>query len=149
MPEVPVRSYDSVDEFMAEADQWHRDHPWRSRWNGFRYRLRSAWAALRQEPRHRYERARYGASYKDIWGFDVYIAGVIAHACDRLRAGHSHPSDMTAREWDVYLEGVARDLRAWQTAFADTMPYEEERAAYEAAVAAMHRFADKFGSFWD
>lgn len=146
MPEVPVNELDKI---FAEADQWRRDHPWRSRWNSFRYALRTAWTAFRQEPRHRYERARYGASYKDIWGFDVYIAGVIAHACDRLRAGYGHPCEMTAWEWDVYLEGIARDLRAWQTAFSDTMPYEEERAAYDAAVAAMHRFADKFGSFWD
>jgi hypothetical protein len=142
-------NHSSLDEVLAEADQWRRDHRWLARWKGLRYRLRSAWVALRQEPRHRYERARYGASYKDIWGFDVYIAGVIAHACDRLKEGYSYPSEMTPESWAEYLDGIARDLRRWQTAFADTMPYEEERAAYEAAVAAMHRFADRFGSFWD
>lgn len=113
------------------------------------YALRRAWKVLKHEPRHRYERARYGASYKDIWGFDVYIAGVIAHACDRLKDAHSYPNEMTPESWQEYLGGIARDLRAWQAAFADALTYEEERAAYEAAVAAMHRFADKFGSFWD
>ncbi|WP_369149070.1 hypothetical protein [Streptomyces sp. R44] len=138
-----------LNKLVAEAEQWRRDHPWLSRWYGLRRRTGKAWRWLKRQPRHRWERARRGFSYMDAWGFDLYIAGVIADACDHLRkVRHGRPVDMTEAEWDAYLDSVAGPLHRYGDGDPDAT-YDEDAAAYTDAVAAMHRFADKFGSFWD
>ncbi|GGR51627.1 hypothetical protein [Streptomyces roseolus] len=137
-------NHSSVDQVLAEADQWAREHPWHSRLRGWRYRAQRCWVRLKREPRHRWERARRGFSRMDVWGFDHYIAGVIAAACDQLRAGHSHPNDMTAEEWETFLEGIAVELRR----YADSDNFLDADA-HAAGVAAMHRFADRFSDMWD
>ncbi|MEU3609185.1 hypothetical protein AB0E83_27600 [Streptomyces sp. NPDC035033] len=136
----------TLDEIVAEADPWAREHPWRSWVQGWCYRARWCWVQLKREPRHRWEQARRGFSRMDVWGFDHYIAGVIAGggSCDQLRIGHGHPSDMTAEEWEAFLEGIAVELRR----YADPDNFLDADA-HAADIAATHRFADRFGDMWD
>lgn len=139
-----INGPEELEAWFAEMDQWHVDHPWRSRWCRLKYRLGSAWVTLKREPRHRYERARYGVSYMDAWGLDHYIAGVIARGCEQIAGGHGHPGDMAAWEWENYLRCIAADLHA----YADPDNFLDE-AIHAAGVAAMRRFTDRFGDMWD
>lgn len=133
-----------LDDFMAEAEKWHRDHPWRSRWNGLKHRTGKAWRWLQREPRHRYERARYGVSYMDAWDFDHYIARVVARGCEQIAAGHGYPAGMTPDEWETYLGEIAADLYA----YADPDNFLDDEV-HAVGVAAMRRFVDRFADMWD
>ncbi|WP_432112804.1 hypothetical protein [Streptomyces sp. S1] len=138
----------SFDKLMAEAEQWHRDHPWQSRWLVLKARADRVWS-WRWGPLCVWQRYRRGFSFRDAWSFDTYFAGVIAEAAEYLKeVKYGHPIDMTEAEWHAYLDSVSGPLRR----YSDGDPkatYDEDTAAYTDAVAAMHRFADKFGSFWD
>lgn len=99
--------------------------------------------------RHNRERAQKGYSAFDWWSFDTFICGVIANACRDFRLkGIGYPGDMTEEEWADYLLSIETPLRVWAEEKFD-LGHEQELEAYEAAKAAMHKFADRLGNFWD
>ena len=79
----------SWEELKDQRESWDRAHPWLRRW----YRL-SGWAWRHEgwlNPREWYrtikwfiQRGRRGWSDRDLWGFDTYLALVIAEGIERL-----------------------------------------------------------------
>lgn len=140
----------TLDEIMADAEQWHQDHPWLSRWHGLKYRLKELWH-WRRVPRWTWQRARRGYSDRDLWSLDTYICGVVGAGVEHLRrVSHGHPADLTEDEWDDILTRISGPLLAYSSEkFEDGYTYDEEMARYEAAREAMHLFAEHLGGMWD
>ena len=99
--------------------------------------------------RKRWERGRKGYSVYDWWSFDTYICKVIADACQDFRLhSHGYGNGYTKESWAQYLLSIEEPLRVWGEQKYDLFG-DEEMEAYEAAKAAMHRFADELGQMWD
>lgn len=99
---------------------------------------------------HKKQRVEFGYSTFDWWSMDSYIAGVIAHACDKFaKESHGHPGDMTYEEWQNYCSGIAAPLKLWASANRWKLSHEDEMKLYEEVKEAMHLFAERFGCFWD
>lgn len=109
----------------------------------------SAQAMWKRVQRHNSERAEKGYSVFDWWSFDTFICGVIANACRDFRLkGVGYGNGYTEESWNEFLLGIEEPLRVWaESKFK--LSHEQELEAYEAAKAAMHRFADELGQFWD
>lgn len=79
----------SWDEIKARSEAWDREHPWLRRWYRF-----VGWAWRHEgwlNPRDWYhsvkwfiQRGRRGWSDRDVWGFDTYLARVIAEGVEHL-----------------------------------------------------------------
>jgi hypothetical protein len=100
---------------------------------------------------HDAERLRFGVSQFDIWNFDGYIAGVIANGVKWLgERGHGYDQDFTPDTWKEYLDSIYEPLKVWADKGQDLEGgYDAMKQRYEAAVEALHRFADYFGTMWD
>ena len=100
--------------------------------------------------RHTRERAQRGYSVFDWWNFDGFICGVIANACRDFRLkGVGYGNGYTEESWAELLLSIETPLRVWaeeKYEFGDGTSYMQ---AYENAQAAMHKFADELGQFWD
>lgn len=108
-----------------------------------------AQAMWKRVSRHNAQRAQKGYSVYDWWSFDTFICGVIANACRDFRLkGVSYAMGYTEGSWSAYLLSIETPLRVWAEGKYD-LGHGEEVEAYEAAKAAMHRFADELGNFWD
>ncbi len=97
-----------------------------------------------RKPKWAWQRMRRGWSDRDVWSFDRYLAGVIAGGLDKLSDGISHPSDLTAEQWEDLLDEIAGALLRYRN--DDLMNNE---ITHQEAVAALHRLADRFGDLWD
>jgi hypothetical protein len=100
---------------------------------------------------HKKQRVKYGYSEFDWWNFDSYIAGVIAHACERFaNESHGYPGDMTAQQWKELCLSISTPLALWASRDRWKLSAKDEyEVLYPQVVEAMHKFADHFGSFWD
>lgn len=99
--------------------------------------------------RHNKERAEKGYSRYDWWSFDTFVCGVIANACRDFRLkGVGFGNGFTEESWDEFLLGIETPLRVWADEKFDRFG-DDAVKAYEDAKAAMHRFADELGQFWD
>lgn len=100
--------------------------------------------------RHKKQRIKYGYSTFDWWSFDSYIAGVIAHACEKFSTSSAgHPGDMTYDEWKEYCHSISVPLALWASPDRWKMGYKDEMELYSQAQEALRKFAQRFGSFWD
>jgi len=100
--------------------------------------------------KHTKERVKYGYSEVDWWSFDSYIAGVIAHACEKFAAeSHGHPGNMTAEDWTALCLDISRPLALWASADRWELSWDDSLKLYTQVQEALHMFADNFGSFWD
>ncbi|OII61171.1 hypothetical protein BJP40_06490 [Streptomyces sp. CC53] len=140
-----------LDGFMAEADRWRSEHPWRCRWGRVWRRAGDVWRAVRLEPVWAWQRARRGYSERDLWSLDTYIAGVVGAGVQHLKeVKHSHPVEVTEQEWDDILDRIAGPLLAYaEGKFDPGLSFEDELVQYEAAREAMRLFAEHLGSMWD
>lgn len=94
------------------------------------------------------ERSDYGVSEYDVWNFDTYIAQVIANGCLWLKTHASgYPGDISDKEWGAYLDSIREPLLRWVENEYENM--DEYKKLYENAKEAMHKFAERFGNFWD
>ncbi len=94
-------------------------------------------------------REKDGFSIQDWFGFDVYIAGVIAKACTMFRDhGLSYSSTCDSlEEWQAILTQIVHPLEDYIEAWHNSPENIDE--SYKQAVKAMHLFAENFGSMWD
>lgn len=140
-----TKNYYTWEEVKAKAfapkPWWKRSWRWLRRnvsMSNLRYqRRRIKWAG---------QRTRRGWSDQDAWGFDYYLAGVIAGGLANIRNGHTYPGDEefpTHQAWQDYLDGIIGPLKTYHET---DNPTEE---MYQEAVTAMHRLADRFGHMWD
>lgn len=95
------------------------------------------------------------------WSFDTFLVGLVQIAADKLlRDGNGYPCPHWVpgdpgcdceQEWQKYLEGIRDDLRDVREAligydkFASTATAEQQQRVQ----AALHRFVDRLGSWWD
>jgi hypothetical protein len=99
--------------------------------------------------RHRKERSENGFSTFDWWSFDTYIAGVIGNAVLKFaNEGMGYPGDMTEESWKAFCLEIAEPLIKYSEDKFD-LSLKEEEELYEEVQKAMHKFADRFGTFWD
>ena len=99
--------------------------------------------------RHNAERAQKGYSWYDWISFDTFICGVIANACRDFRLkGVGYGNGYTEESWAEFLLSIEEPLRVWAEQKFD-LDQPEYLESYEAARAAMHKFADELGQFWD
>lgn len=140
-----LRSLEEVMDEIDNAPKWK--HAWWAMYRALR------WSTIRRVfffyPRWGWQRLRRGWSDYDAYSFDHYLAGVIAGGLANIRDGHSHPCDMTAEEWESYLNEIITGLTRYRDMRFTANQYHEEMKAYNAAAAAMHKFADRFGDMWD
>lgn len=130
------------------TDRWVREqsHSW---WNLRKTGSESAQRMWKRVDRHNRERAQKGYSVYDWWNFDTFVCGLIANACRDFRLkSHGHPTDMPKEEWYEFLLGIETPLRVYAEDKFD-MCGDDALKVYEDAKAAMHRFADRLGNFWD
>lgn len=60
-----------------------------------------------QTPKHWYQRARYGVSFRDAWSLDCYLSDVISRGAGIIRKNDiGHPSDLTSEEWQEVLDEI-------------------------------------------
>lgn len=138
-------------EWLRQRIEWDKAHR-------VRYRLRRVWyhathprKAYRQAiywPVRRFiERGRRGWSVSDTWGFDTYIAGVLADGIERLRDDlHGHPGNLTPEEWESILTEMAAGFRRWANHYDDIPSEDEAYRAVRKSIRLMHRW---FGHLWD
>ena len=135
-------------------------NPWRKTTLRYWHHLSTAWPRYL---RSWWQRARDGYSAPDVWGFDTYLAQVIAGGLRQLIANnHSTPTTYyegeletaTKEDWSEASERWLADL----TAAADKLDryvsdeilsMEEETRRYAEAKEAMMWVAENFGSLWD
>lgn len=99
---------------------------------------------------HKKQRVKFGYSEYDWWSFDSYIAGVIAHACDRFASSsNGYPSSMTLQEWKNLCSEIAAPLKKWASNNRWELSMKDQELLYEQVQKAFHQFADHFGEFWD
>lgn len=99
---------------------------------------------------HKAQRVKYGYSEVDWWNFDSYIAGVIAHACEKfVKDGHGYPWGRTMEEWHKLCTDIARPLALWASPDRWEISYDDQVELYKQVQEALHKFADNFGTFWD
>lgn len=108
-----------------------------------------AQAMWKRVNRHNKERAEKGYSRYDWWNFDGFVCGLIANACRDFRLkGVGYGNGFTEESWAEFLLGIETPLRVWADEKFDRFG-DDAVTAYEDAKAAMHRFADELGQFWD
>lgn len=72
----------------------------------------------------RRQRARNGYSDFDTWGFDTYLAGIIAKGCRQMaREAHGHPPGLDFEDWIVTLNQIANGFEAYLS--IDDIPVDE------------------------
>ena len=96
-----------------------------------------------------------GEFHPDLWwwSFDTFFVRLVRAAAKKLREdGHGYPcSHYTgspcncSEEWTTYLTEVERDLADYEKAKFESHDLEE----YERVKAALHRFVDRMGAWWD
>ena len=138
-----------LDEIFAEVKQWHDEHPWLSRYYRLRRWVRNGVHTAKRQPRIWWQHIRQGYSYRDLWSFDTYIAGVIGRATEELKGAYGCPSDMSEEEWMATLARISEPLLAYSKGKFLDLTREQELAQYDAAREAMHLFAGRLGDMWD
>jgi hypothetical protein len=109
------------------------------------------WSRVKQA----YQRLSRGYSDRDWWGFDSFLAGIIADGCKKFREeGHGWPgtyrdgSDMTIEQWNDILTKIEDGFRAHLE--NDDFPDEERRKELTAKFEEGGKlFIEYFGSLWD
>lgn len=95
------------------------------------------------------QRGRRGWSDEDLWGFDHYLAKVIATGFEALAdRTHGWPQGDDFPEFEDFqrfLRQIAADLDAWRT---DDFSVRSDTNHVE-AVKALHRLAEHWGTYWD
>lgn len=133
--------------------QWERH--WRR--NSLRHRLQLPpwlcwewpWQHYRRIRRHERQRIKNGYSWYDWISFDTFLCLLLADACKDFRENsHGYPMGSSVEEWNALLTSIEEPLRVWGESKFE-LKHDEEVAAYEAAIAAMHLVADNLGSLWD
>lgn len=129
-------------------------NPWRKTSYRYWHHLLTTWPRYLQAW---WQRARDGYSTPDTWGFDTYLARVIAgglrHLADNCHGvpgtytSEDRPLHESAALWIADLEAAALKLEEYVD---DEIPsHEEEQHRYEEAKDAMRWVAENFGSLWD
>lgn len=95
-----------------------------------------------------------GTFHPDLWwwSFDTFVTQLVALAAQKIRDGSGYPcSHMVPgsgcncqAEWYAYLEQIRDDLNSY-----DKFAWNATSEQYAKAQAAMHRFVDRMGSWWD
>lgn len=141
--EAEPRTYRSMDEFLAEVDQWRSKHPLQWRLNQFRSRLRSALYQIRHI-RWAYQRVTRGWDDRALWSLDHHLARTLgAQLLWLADHGHGYPCDTTAEKWTTQLRTHGQALADY--AAADSLDNTVDPLAAEA----IHWVADNLGSLWD
>jgi len=98
--------------------------------------------------RHKSERASQGYSVFDWWSFDTYITWVIGNAVLDFKnaAGYIHGD--TDEENNEFLDSIAKPLLEYSEKKFDVFG-DDALKLHEDASAALHKFADRLGWFWD
>lgn len=88
------------------------------------------------------------------WSFDTFFVALVEAAARKLLekgngypCRHGQPGEPECdceREWQEYLTGIRDDLAGYDK-FASTASAEQQ----EKVQAALHRFVDRLGSWWD
>lgn len=142
-------------------EDWHRQHEIEKRLKPLPRYLDAYFWAKRQnwlKPREwrafvktRYQRARRGYSYRDIWNLDWYLSNVIEKSIIDLRnTSHTYNDDFTEEGWAEALTKMA-------DAFAAHREYHDLEAGDEEALANIKKrwdegaalFVKYYGSLWD
>lgn len=98
--------------------------------------------------KHKDQRAKQGYSTFDWWSFDTYITWVIGNAVLDFKDGVGYIHGTTKEENDEFLDSIAKPLLDYSEKKFDTFG-DEEVQLYENAVAAMNKFSEHLGHFWD
>lgn len=101
-------------------------------------------------------RIKNGYSYRDLWSFDVYIAGVLSKALIELRdIGHGYPADegMTPEKWHDILTEMAEGFEAWTHIF-DNEAYGDNWKEWQEDIdkklkSSFELMSKWFGNLWD
>lgn len=97
-----------------------------------------------------------GEFFPDLWwwSFDTFFVRLVRAAAKKLREdGHGYPCSHRQpgadcgceQEWAAYLEGIERDLAGYEEAKFET----HDKEVCQRVQAALHRFVDRMGSWWD
>lgn len=98
--------------------------------------------------RHKRERAKKGYSTFDWWSFDTYITWVIGNAALDFKHGFGYIYGDNDKDHEEFIDSIAKPLLEYSEKKFDVFG-DEEVELYENAQAAMHKFADYLGHFWD
>lgn len=99
--------------------------------------------------RHRKERQEHGFSAADWWSFDTYIAGVIGRALIKFRdEGHGYPHGSSEEEFKTLCTEIAEPLLDYAENKFKVFGDKEDKM-YNDAVAAMIKFSENLGQWWD
>ena len=134
----------------------HGDRPW---WQIVRREARWWWEVWNPHGAIRrlywfYQRGRRGWSDCDAWGFNGYLAGVIAGGCTYLVGGSGYPGGGDAdtyEKWQAILKEIAE---GFSIIARDEDVYEDGRITVISSnrpeyKRAMNLFAEWFPALWD
>lgn len=104
-----------------------------------------------------YQRGKKGYTEEDYWALNYHLAEYLAGVLrDWSNKCHSHPTEFTEKEWELFLSLSAEGFEDWLKIETGDDPYrqkEETRQAYELCMKKISRFfmiASKyFDTLWD
>lgn len=118
------------------------------RWRTLRYNIRHLITSplrWRYNIKHWYQRARYGYSYRDAWGGDWYVAGIIAGVMEHIvNHGHGVAMSYADGDWDTPVDVmVERRDAEWGKYIEIFREYSKNGPAYD------QEWQDEFGGVLD
>ncbi len=145
---------EKVAEIKAERAAWPLKKKVNVWFRRKRNKLRNTDWLWRHRHKQNKQRIQKGYSYRDLWSFDTYLAGVISKGLIELRdVTHSYPCDTSMEEWAQTLTEMASGFDAWANMWDEAMydgDYLENMKALEAKLnKSMDLFKEHFGSLWD
>lgn len=133
-------------EILERIEKERKEHPVRE----FKYKCQRGVKNVKRVPFHAkcfIERGKKGYSIEDVWGFDTYLANVIAGGTKRLREiNHGHPTDLTNEEWLKILDEISNAFVKYNKEMDEVELYAKENLAGTGAWGLLQEW---FPDLWD
>ena len=95
-----------------------------------------------------FQRGKRGFADKDVWGFDYYLAEVIAGGLKLLRENHGgHPLGLTDEKWNSILDEIIEGFEARNNceSYEEFLSIEADKKLNKS----LELFAKYFQDLWD
>jgi len=141
MDKEKIASDESLEELLKPETKWEsiKYFPYRL-W----YRIEDWW----HDTIAFFQRGKRGFADKDVWGFDCYLAEVIAGGLKLLRKNHGgHPLRLTDEKWNSILDEIIEGFEARNNceSYEEFLSIEVDKKLNKS----LELFAKYFQNLWD
>ena len=111
----------------------------------FRYRVLLLPRDIKQQITHRYQRAKQGWSFQDVWSLDTYLASVLVGSLTSLRDKPAFPGQFdTQEEWQAILDEMIEGFDLWAARWSP----DSEDHDYVKVERSLELLKEYFGCLW-